>query len=162
MIRIEIKEPIPKVEILEKESTIIWSQGLLFDVDLIPKEIARAVLHVYSIRIDGDYTTNIKNTGLFPLFRSSINHTLNQVDENVSLFSDVTETIGRVGKGFTGIIKTGWRVKGVISILWSLINIFFTGSCTVRQIATVSAFGLDKEFSIKARVPVKAVAVEWN
>ncbi|GAJ23267.1 unnamed protein product, partial [marine sediment metagenome] len=58
-----------------------------------------------------------------------------------SLFSDVTETIGRVGKGVPGIINTSWRVKGVISILWSLINIFFTGRCTVRQTATVSAFG---------------------
>lgn len=162
MIRVEIREPIPKAEILEKESKVIRSQGLLFDADLIPKEIARAVLHVFSARLDGDYTTNVKNTGLLPLFRSSLNHTLNQVDENVKLFSDQTQVIGRLGRGATGIIKTSWRVKGALPVLWSLINIFFTGSCTVRQMAAISAFGFNKNFSVKARVPVKAVAVEWN
>ena len=80
---IVVEEPLEKIEIVSSEEEvtrntesmgIVFPKGFLFDADVIPDSIATATLHVFSARLDGDYITNVKNTGMLMLMTPSLPH----------------------------------------------------------------------------------------
>ena len=169
---VRVEQPPEKAEVVLSEEEVVYSaeslgivypKGLgLFDADLIPDSIPKATLHVFSVKLDGDYITNVKNTGMARLFRTSLTHSLLESSQNFSLFKDVTKSIGTLKRGSTASVEHGWSVKGIIGVLWALITIFFTGKARVLEEATITAFRFKKTFKKDVWVPVKSVSVAWN
>jgi len=162
-ITLRISEPIPTPEVIESEEILEVNLGNLFNCDLKPKEIASAVLHAFSARLEGEYLTDLINTGKMRLWNLRMSHSLLQVDQNVSLFQGITKSLRRgIPRGGSFSFRTKWEVTGVLDVLWALIQIFFTGTARVKETAKVSAFGFSKTLIKDVRVPVKSVSVAWD
>ena len=162
-ISVRISKPISAPQIVESKEVLKFSLKGFFDCDLRPKEISSAVLHVFSARLEGEYLTDVINTGKVRLWNLRITHSLLQVDQNVNLFQGITESLPRgIPRGDSFSFRTRWEVTGVLNVLWALIQIFFTGTARVKETAEVSAFGFSKTLIKDVRVPVKSVTVSWD
>ena len=166
-----VEKPLEKPEIISSEEEvthnteslgIVFPKGVLFDADVIPDSIATATLHVFSARLDGDYITNVKNTGMLMLMRPSLTHSLRESSRGIDLFRGVTHSLGFLARGGTAPVRHGWRVTGVLAVLWALITIFFTGKARVTEEANVTALGFSKTFRKDVWVPVRNVRVAWD
>jgi hypothetical protein len=154
-----IKEP----EVILSEEKIVFGLGLFFNADYIPNEISKATLHVFSVRLDGEYTATVKNTGILTLRNTSINHHyLKEVSQDFTLFKNISQGLGKIRRNSSVPVKVKWSVSGVLNVLWALIQIFFTGTVRVKTEAIVNALLFSKKFTKDVRLPVRSVSVEWN
>jgi hypothetical protein len=154
-----IKEP----EVILSEEKIVFGLGLLFNADYIPNEISKATLHVFSVRLDGEYTATVKNTGILALRNASINHHyLKEVSQDIILFKNISQGLGKIRRNSSATVKVKWSVSGILNVLWALIQIFFTGRARVKTEVTVNALLFSKKFIKEVWLPVKSVSVEWN
>jgi hypothetical protein len=152
-----------KVEYNTQTLGFVYPEGIgLFDADIVPDSIAKATLHVFSARLDGNYVTNVKNTGMAPLLKTTLTHTLREATQNFNLFQNSTASVGRVKVNSAAAVSRDWSVTGVLNVLWALITIFFTGKARVVEEATVQALGFKKTLKKDLYLPVKSVGVAWD
>lgn len=168
---ITVGKPLEKAEIVSSEEEItrnteslgiVFPKGVLFDADLVPDSIARATLHFFSVRLDGDYITNLKNTGHLMLMKPSLTHSLRETSQGIALFRNVTRSLSLLLRGGKTAIKHGWSVTGVLNVLWALITIFFTGRARVIEEGTITALGFKKTLKKDVWIPVRNVTVAWD
>lgn len=156
--------PITVAEVLEDASEVHENSGNLFATVFQNQEIAEARLHVWSAHVEGSYVTKLKNTGVFPILRANVNNFRSQMQEQdvyVQL-ATFSKNLGLFRRANTIAFKNGFSVTGVWNSAWALINIFFTGSCTVLETAKVSGLGYSKSHNARIRIPVRSVSVHWD
>lgn len=151
----------PKTAIVLEESGEVRADanGLLA-ATVGGQAIPKATLHIFSVRLDGDLTSTVKNTGRLPLVRSRLDRWRSDA-EGVQLF-DVARNIGTLRRGAQVQLKQGWAVQGALQVLWSLVTVLFTGKAVVKQWVELSAVGYSKGATMTVIAPVGAVGVAWD
>ncbi len=136
----------------------------LFDADVERQGVEAATLHVYSARLDGSYSTTLRNKGPAPWIRAQLNAYKATLDGYGLPFANYRRSVGLVLPGATRHLTNSWSVTGILDVLWAILNILFTGTANVTEHIDFQALGYRKTWSTILRIPVKIqnVKVEWN
>lgn len=149
----------PRTETVFTDETV-ENRGLLFETKFDNQRFGQATLHIFSARLEGDFTTVIHNTGRAPLLR--VNITRHVADVAGTRLFESSRTLRMLRAGSSYDLNQKWVVKGPLDVLWALTKAFFTGSVRARQETNLEAMGYKRSWGAEIIAPVHGVSVQWN
>lgn len=142
-----------EIEIVEKRPNLVRGLGILFNADVTPLRVVEATFTILRLRLKGErFRTEVKSTGLLPLFGASITQDLRA--EGQRMFEGAKHDLG--GLGGSKVVEVSWEVGGIGAIV-ELFRLFITGRVRANLKAKVNAFRLSKNFDTRAVIPVDRV-----
>lgn len=142
-----------EIEIVEKRPDLVWGLGILFNADVTPLRVVEATFTILRLSLKGErFQTEVKSTGLLPLFGASITQDL--YAEGQRMFEGVKRDLG--GVGGSKVVEVSWEVGGIGAIV-ELFRLFLTGRVHADLKAKVNALRLSKNFDTRAVIPVDRV-----
>lgn len=163
LVPVEIESNPPRTaEAIQKTEEVHEDSGGIFNAALENQYLPEARLHIWSVHIEGSWVSQLRNTGRLPLFRTQMQNYRAELADEPGVLSHGNHTAGFLPRGNGYNVKNDWNIGGAIGTLWSIMNIFFTGSVAVQENVHVQALGFSKTISLRSRVPVGSVSVRWD